>query len=57
MKSHAFQLTTEDARAAPDVVAGTYFIIIFYTYCIYYVYIVLMYKDLSGQWYVCPHFV
>ena len=24
MKSHAFQFTTEEARAAPDIVAGTY---------------------------------
>ena len=50
VKSHTFQLTTEEARAAPDVVAGTY--LFFSDLCLL---VLLMSRlcverDLSGQW-------
>ena len=42
MKSRTFQLTTEEARAAPDVMDGTYLFISTLCICFAYVYYMLV---------------
>ena len=55
VKSRALQLTTEEARAAPYVVAGMCSLSsdsFMLNVCMYAYYV--LYRDLSGQWYDVP---
>ena len=52
VKSRAFQLTSKEARVAPDVVTGTYLLVIsLFILFITYVY-VFCYRIAPGEWYI-----